>query len=238
MVRTLRSDFVLCISSVFLRIYSHIAHVRPSTSRVLLLFAVLQLVGGSANMWEKRDPAKAADGRPNPYAKAKASDVCVFPFDEKRVRVPYRRGVAVSSTQEVTLLPFMVATCMTTHRFQGGGFERVGYPLGRDRVTLQHSPTNPTQLTHPPNLEIRNQHTDGQRHPAQLKHSSEFYASFSPIRQLSLSADFITSPLSFWHGRTRRSRSTLRPFVRAEYSTPESRPVAHDATPPPPPQCS
>ena len=35
------------------------------------------------------------------------------------------QGVAVSGTYVVKQWPFMVATCMTVHRVQGVGFERV-----------------------------------------------------------------------------------------------------------------
>lgn len=55
----------------------------------------------------------------------KGSDVKILPYDERNVWVPYCRGVAVSGAYKVTQLPFMVAACMTIHRVQGVGFERV-----------------------------------------------------------------------------------------------------------------
>ena len=55
----------------------------------------------------------------------KGTNVNIQPFNEERVWVPYCRGVAVSGTYKVTQLPFMVAACMTIHRVQGVGFERV-----------------------------------------------------------------------------------------------------------------
>lgn len=51
--------------------------------------------------------------------------VHIHPYDETSVYVPSCRGVAVQGTYKVTQLPFMVAACMTIHRAQGVGFERV-----------------------------------------------------------------------------------------------------------------
>ena len=41
------------------------------------------------------------------------------------VWVPHCRGAAVSGAYSVTQWPIMVAACMTVHRVQGVGFERV-----------------------------------------------------------------------------------------------------------------
>ena len=55
----------------------------------------------------------------------KDTEVKILPYDEKSVWVPFCRGVAVSGAYKVTQLPLMVAACMTVHRVQGVGFERV-----------------------------------------------------------------------------------------------------------------
>ena len=57
--------------------------------------------------------------------KGKNITVKLQPFEEKSVWVPYCRGVAVSGAYIVKQWPFMVAACMTVHRVQGVGFERV-----------------------------------------------------------------------------------------------------------------
>lgn len=53
------------------------------------------------------------------------TDVNILPYDERSVWVPYCRGPAISGAYKVTQLPFMVAACMTIHRVQGVGFQRV-----------------------------------------------------------------------------------------------------------------
>ena len=57
--------------------------------------------------------------------KGKDTTVKLQPFEEKSVWVPYCRGIAVSGAYIVKQWPFMVAACMTVHRVQGVGFERV-----------------------------------------------------------------------------------------------------------------
>ena len=57
--------------------------------------------------------------------KGRGSTVKIQPFEDKSVWVPYCRGVAVSGAYIVKQWPFMVAACMTVHRVQGVGFERV-----------------------------------------------------------------------------------------------------------------
>ena len=57
--------------------------------------------------------------------KGKDTTIKLQPFEEKSVWVPYCRGVAVSGAYIVKQWPFMVAACMTVHKVQGVGFERV-----------------------------------------------------------------------------------------------------------------
>lgn len=57
--------------------------------------------------------------------KGKDSVVRIQPFEDKSVWVPYCRGVAVAGAYVVKQWPFMVAACMTVHRVQGVGFERI-----------------------------------------------------------------------------------------------------------------
>ena len=57
--------------------------------------------------------------------KGRGSTVKIQPFEDKSVWVPCCRGVAVSGAYIVKHWPFMVAACMTVHRVQGVGFERV-----------------------------------------------------------------------------------------------------------------
>ena len=57
--------------------------------------------------------------------KGKGTTAKIQPFQEKNVWVPYCRGAAVTGAYTVTQWPLMVAACMTVHRVQGVGFERV-----------------------------------------------------------------------------------------------------------------
>ena len=57
--------------------------------------------------------------------KGRGSKIKLQPFEDKAVWVPFCRGVAVSGAYIVKQWPFMVAACMTVHRVQGVGFERV-----------------------------------------------------------------------------------------------------------------
>lgn len=60
--------------------------------------------------------------------KRKGSDLKLQPFRDKSVWVPFCRGVAVSGVK--LEWPFMIAACMTIHRVQEAGFERVNQPCG------------------------------------------------------------------------------------------------------------
>jgi len=57
--------------------------------------------------------------------KGKGSRVKLQPFEDKAVRVPFCREIAVSGAYIVKQWPFTVTACMTIHRVQGIGFERV-----------------------------------------------------------------------------------------------------------------